>query len=426
MRVCTTYGSPVPLRKGAEMHEVRLDVFKEVPPGLGPESVVTLCGKDPSLIPDWFEGLVDVGESDVLRGRRRIRSFHDFSRTPSSEEIVSMLSSGDQEISKGAFAAGSFADLCAILDASRALGRRHVLLGMGEIGMVTRIRQSVLGNEFTFGYEGEPTAPGQLSAEEMESLGDGCEIVGIAGHPLSHTKSPVMQEAAMRAAGINGRYLVFDSPDLDRFGDFVRGYGVRGVNVTIPYKRDVMDHVDSLSPTAEAVGAVNTVVNSGGRLEGFNTDVAGVVRTLDGCPLKEWKVLVMGSGGAARSAAYALSDSGSEVHVSGRSRDAVEGLCREFGAHAHSGGTEGFDLVVNCTPIGLVEGAYPSDVSSLRPEQSVFDMVYGRSTPLLELARSRGCPSKDGTDMLVAQGAESFRLWFWKDPDVSAMREAVL
>ena len=426
MRVCTTYGSPVPLRKGAEMHEVRLDVFDEVPPGLGPESVVTLCGKDPSLVPEGFQGFVDVGESDVLRGRRRIRSFHDFSRTPSSEEIVSMLSSGDQEVSKGAFAARSFADLCAILDASRALGRRHVLLGMGEIGMVTRIRQSVLGNEFTFGYYGEPTAPGQLSAEEMESLGDGCEVVGIVGHPLSHTRSPVMQEAAMRAAGINGRYLVFDSPDLDRFGDFVRGYGVRGVNVTIPYKRDVMDQIDSLSSTAEAVGAVNTVVNSGGRLEGFNTDVTGVARTLDGYPLKEWKALVMGSGGAARSAVYALSDAGSEVHVSGRNRDAVERLCHEFGAHAHSGGTEGFDLVVNCTPIGLVEGSYPSDVSSLRPEQHVFDMVYGRGTPLLDLARSRGCSAKDGTDMLVAQGAESFRLWFGKDPDVRAMREAVL
>jgi 3-dehydroquinate dehydratase/shikimate dehydrogenase len=425
MKVCATYGSAVPLRKGAEMHEVRLDVFDEVPPGLGPESVVTLCGKDPSLVPGWFEGLVDVGDSDALPGRRRIRSFHDFSRTPSSREIVSMLSDGDQEISKGAFAARSFADLCSILDASRALKRRHVLLGMDEIGMVTRIRQSVLGNEFTFGYVGTPTAPGQLSAEEMEALGDGCEIVGIVGHPLSHTRSPAMQEAAMKAAGINGRYLVFDSPDLDRFEDFVREYGVRGVNVTIPYKRDVMGHLDSISPTAEGVGAVNTVVNSGSRLEGHNTDVSGVLHALDGRPLGEWKALVMGSGGAARSAVYALSDSGAEVHVSGRNAETVGSLCSEFGAHAFSGDVGGFDLVVNCTPIGLVDGEYPSDISVLKEGQHVFDMVYGRATPLLSLAHSRGCDAKDGIDMLVAQGADSFRLWFGKDPDVAAMRKAV-
>ena len=425
MRVCATYGSAVPLMEGAEMHEIRLDVFDEVPPGLGPESVVTLCGKDPSLVPDWFEGLVDVGESDVLPGRRRIRSFHDFARTPSSEEIVSMLSEGGQEISKGAFDANSFVDLCSILDASRALNRKHVLLGMGQIGMVTRIRQSVLGNEFTFGYVGKPTAPGQLGAEEMEALGDECEIVGITGHPLSSSRSPVMQQAAMRSAGINGRYLVFDSPDLERFGDFVRGYGVRGVNVTIPHKRGVMEHMDSLSPTAEAVGAVNTVVNSGGRLEGHNTDVSGVLHALDGCPLGEWKVLVMGSGGAARSAVYALSESGAEVHVSGRNAGTVGGLCSEFGAHASSGDVRGFDLIVNCTPIGLVDGEYPSDISVLKGDQAVFDMVYGRETPLLALARSRGCPAKDGTDMLVSQGADSFRLWFGKDPDVGAMREAV-
>ena len=201
MRVCTTYGSDVPLRSGAEMHEIRLDVFGKIPEGIGKDDVITLCGKDISNVPDSFRGLVDVGDSTFKTGFRKIRSIHDFERTPDVDSIVRLLSEGDQEISKGAFKASSFSDLHAIYKASKRLGRKHVLLGMGEIGEVTRIRQKILGNEFTFGYHGESTAPGQFSADEMQSFGDDCMIAGVTGHPLQHSKSPAMQNAAIRAAG---------------------------------------------------------------------------------------------------------------------------------------------------------------------------------------------------------------------------------
>ena len=425
MRVCTTYGSPVPLRKGASMHEIRLDVFDRIPEGVGEESLVTLCGKDPSEVPASFAGLVDVGDRDIAIPHRKIRSFHDFERTPDAGSILSMLGEGDQEISKGAFKASSFEDLCSILDASRRIGRKHVLLGMGEIGEVTRIRQEVLGNEFTFGYEGESTAPGQLSADEMESLGDGCVLVGITGHSLSHSLSPRMQNAAIRHAGIDGRYLVFDSPSLDRVEDAIRGYGIRGMNVTIPYKQSIMGHLDRVAGAAEEVGAVNTIVNDDGVLSGENTDVAGVLHALSGAELKGSKALVMGSGGASRAAVYALSSSGSEVFVSGRNRRTVAEVCESFGAEAHSGGVKGFDIVVNCTPIGLVEGEYPSDLSGLGSGQTVMDMVYGRRTPLIERAEAAGCRLADGADMLVGQGAESFRMWFGMEADTDVMRRAL-
>ena len=425
MRVCTTYGSAMPLKKGAEMHEIRLDVFDSIPAGIGSESLVTLCGKDPSAVPDSFEGLVDVGDRDIAIKHRKIRSIHDFERTPSADEITSMLSEGDQEISKGAFKASSFSDLYSILEASRRLDRRHVLLGMGEIGEVTRIRQTVLGNEFTFGFEGTSTAPGQLSADEMERLGDDCVLVGITGHPLSHSKSPKMQESAMREAGINGRYLVFDSPDLAHIEDVITGYNIRGMNVTIPYKQEMIEHLDSLSQSAEKVGAVNTIVNDGGRLIGDNTDVIGIEYALLDIPLREKKALIMGSGGAARAAAYALNGLGCDVSVSGRNGRTVSEMCGDFGTEQHSGSVSGFDLIVNCTPIGLVEGEYPSDISALAKEQVVFDMVYGRETPLTFLAASRGCRIVDGKEMLVGQGAASFKQWFGKEPDIDIMRGAL-
>ena len=425
MKVCTTYGSDIPLRKGAEMHEIRLDVFDRIPDGVGSESLVTLCGKDISAIPDDFDGLVDVADKDVATSHRKIRSIHDFEKTPTADEIVKMLSEGNQEISKGAFVASSFRDLMSILDASKRLERAHVLLGMGQIGEVTRIRQKILGNEFTFGYEGVSTAPGQLSAERMEELGDDCSLVGIAGHPLSHTSSPKMQDAAMRSAGINGKYLVFDSPDLERMEDVIRGYDLRGMNVTIPYKQDVIQHLDCISAAAEKIGAVNTIINDNGKLRGDNTDIVGIEYALLDVPLRGRKTLIMGSGGAARAAAFALDSLGCELSVSGRNESTVRDICDSFGAEIHKGSAEGFDLIVNCTPIGLVEGKYPSDVTTLFRDQAVFDMVYGRDTPLISSARSAGCRIVDGKEMLVGQGAASFKLWFGKEPDCDVMRGAL-
>jgi len=425
MKVCTTYGSAIPLRKGAEMHEIRLDVFDSIPEGVGNESLVTLCGKDPSEVPTTFGGLVDVGERDIETVQRRIRSFHDFERTPPADEIVRMLSEGDQYISKGAFKASSFTDLYSLLEASKRLDRRHVLLGMGEIGMVTRLRQKVLLNEFTFGYEGIPTAPGQFSAEEMEELGDDCSIVGITGHPLGHTLSPPMQNAAMNKAGINGRYLVFDSPDLEHMKDVIIGYKIRGLNVTIPYKQDVLAQLDSISEEAEGAGAVNTVVNDDGKVTGHNTDITGIEYALRDTILKGSKALILGSGGAARAAVFTLSRAGCEVSVAGRNASTVDGLCRKFGSQPYKGTASGFDIIVNCTPIGLVEGQYPADISGLSEEQTIFDMVYGRDTPLTDAAKKYGCRIADGKDMLIGQGAQSFRLWFGKEPDMEIMRGAI-
>ncbi len=296
---------------------------------------------------------------------------------------------------------------------------------MGQIGEVTRIRQKILGNEFTFGFEGVSTAPGQLSADRMNELGDDCQLVGITGHPLSHTKSPAMQDAAMRSAGINGKYLVFDSPDLMGLEEVIRGYDIRGLNVTIPYKQEVMQHLDSISGPAEKVGAVNTIINDNGRLIGDNTDVIGIEYALLDVPLRDRKALIMGSGGAARAAAYALDSLGCRLSVSGRNKETVASVCDEFGCEPHTGDVKGFDIIVNCTPIGLVKGDYPSDISALTNEQTVFDMVYGRETGLTSKAKAAGCRLVDGKEMLVGQGAASFRMWFDKEPDCDIMRGAL-
>ena len=429
MRVCAAYGS-VPDRKAeADLHEVRLDVFRGMPTWLGDDCIITLAGHSVSEVPEGFRGLVDAGDSDAWIPFRRIRSVHDFSGTPSEETLVSSLNKGTQEVSKYACAVHSFTDLHTIYLASEKVSRPHVLLGMGETGTVTRIRSSALGNLFTFGYVGSPTAPGQLSADRMRELGDGCEVLGIAGHPLGHSRSPAMPAAAMRSAGISGIYLRFDSPGPEHLADVMREYRIRGMNVTVPHKVAAMSQADSLEGPAREIGAVNTLANRDGRILGANTDWEGVVhafrkagRELGSCS----KVLVFGTGGAARAGIYAAMSQGCSVSVLGRNPEHVSAICRDLGAEpATAGAVKGCDALIQCTPIGMKEdGDYMFGLSDIRPGTTVMDMVYNRKTALVSAAEKNGCTVVSGTDMLVGQGAASFRRWFGKDADIRAMERA--
>ena len=430
VRVCATYGKRPEKPVEADMQEVRMDVFSEVPSWADGNTIVTAAGKDHLAVPKDFQGLIDVGDRDTCVPCRKIRSFHHFEGVPPFPFLMMEMGAGDQWLSKCACKVNSFRDLHTLYKVARSTERRHVVLGMGELGMVTRIRADVLENQFTFAYSGQPTAPGQLSVEEMRELGDDPEIVGITGHPLSHSRSPAMQNAAMRKAGIRGRYLVFDSPDLIGLPEVIREYRIRGMNVTIPYKQDVAPMMDSLEGPAEVIGAVNTIVNRDGRLVGENTDVAGIIHAFakTGKPLSEHsKVLVHGTGGAARAAVYAAMSQDCEVTVIGRTPEHVSSLCEEAGCEAFAGGrVSGFDAVINCTPIGMKEdSAYLFDINDIRGSMTVLDMVYNRKTALVRAAEARGSAVAKGTDMLVGQGAESFRLWFGKEPDIRAMEDAL-
>ena len=427
MRICSTCSTPLEKRPVYDYEEIRLDVFPHLTDGCGENTVATLAGKDVSIIPKGFPGLVDVAESSAKVPFRTIRSIHDFDSTPDCAAIVRMLADGEQEISKGAFMASSFTDLHNIFLASEHLDRKHVLLGMGETGRITRLRQKLLNNEFTFGFLDGPTAPGQFSAEELAQLGDDCIVVGITGDPVTHSKSPVMQNSAIGAAGINAVYLRFGSPDLSFMREAMCEYDIKGMNVTIPHKQAVMHQMDSISKVAETVGAVNTVINDDGWFKGENTDVEGIRRTFADTELDGKKVLIMGSGGAARAAGFTFTESGCDTYVAGRNRDTVAALCRDLGTEsAESPTAEGFDIIVNCTPIGMyTDGRYPADVTCLDASQTVFDMVYGIRTPLIAAAERAGCNIRDGTDMLVGQGAASFGLWFGKEADTTVMRRSL-
>ena len=409
----------------ADMVEVRTDLFESAPRSSKDMLITFRDGYDPGFLPEGFNGMIDVGEGEVpCTSLEVVSSYHDYGSTPSFDLIKDMLRDSKADVAKGAFNVSSFLDLHNIHRASRT-PRRHVLLGMGEAGTITRIRGRMLGNEFTFAYVSEQTAPGQLSLDEMDRFKDDCMVTGLVGRSIGRSRSKIMHDRAFDACGIKGYYCKFEVNGLQCMDEAIREYDIRGLNITMPFKEDALGMMDSLDQLAEDVGCINTIVNDGGTLKGYNTDVKGIRVALErgNIDSKGMDVLIMGCGGAARACAKALSQS--RMTVVGRNREGLDRFSRDIGCETRIGtiSPDGFDLIVNCTPIGWNgDDGYPMDLSMLDGTQAIFDMVYGTQTPLIGRAKDVGAPIALGEDMLTGQGMESFRLWTGKEVDFNVMR----
>jgi len=419
----------------ADMVEIRTDVFEGVPSSMvrrGPPGLLSFKdGVELWMIPnkDW---IIDIGNAKrPAVDNTVISSCHNYGGTPDLDEIMEIFRSMPGDIVKGAFAVDSLKDLAVLYDVSRAVCKRHVIIGMEELGKITRIRSGLLNNEFTFAYIRMETAPGQLSVREMAEIDDNTMVTGIIGSGIGYTRSPAMHDAAFKHSSISGKYLVFDTPSLDRVRDVMIDYNIRGVNITKPYKTDIIEHLDSCDDVSEEIGAVNTVVNDSGELKGYNTDVFGIEKALkaNSVDVRGEKVLMIGSGGAARSCAYFLSGKGCDVTVTGRNKEAVRSIASYFGLTARestSVAVNMYDVVINCTPLnkGNEVSEYPVRIDAIDKSQTVFDMVYG-DTHLNEMAKKKGCKVVPGEDMLAFQGIRSFELFTSKIIPYKIMRSAI-
>jgi len=437
MKICVSLGSADINSNdiaSADMVEVRTDIFDTVPENIlkeGQTGLITFRdGVRKEMIPSgWMADVSDAERPDIPN--TIITSHHDFDGTPDAGAIAGILNKMDGDIVKGAFSVNAIKDNVTLLDASRSIKKRHVIIGMGNLGTITRIRQKILNNEFTFAHAGKETAPGQLSLSEMESLGDDCMITGIIGSGIGYTRSPAMHNSAFSSAGINGIYLTFDTGSLDRVNEFIIDYGVRGVNITKPYKTDIIEYVDECDKISEATGAVNTVVNDNGKLRGYNTDVHGIKEAfrMNSVNADGMRALILGSGGAARSCAYFLSENGCDATITGRNMNEVKKIASEFSVIPREGtsvAVKGYDVIINCTPLNRnnERSEYPVKIEQIDPQQIVFDMVYGE-THLYDIASERECKIIRGEDMLAHQGIRSFELFTSKNISFETMRCAI-
>jgi len=252
------------------------------------------------------------------------------------------------------------------------------------------------------------------------------KIVGVWGHPVSHSRSPAMHNAAFRELGLDWAYVPFDvaPSDVEAALSGLLALGIVGVNVTVPLKESVLPYLD-LSVEARQIGSVNTITQRDGKLYGDSTDGRGFLRSLDeaGYSTGGCRALILGAGGAARAVVFALASQGSFCQIANRSPARAESLAADVN-RAYPGsaitakwglGTEPFDLLVNTTSLGMRpnEGempALPPDVFAGHP--FVYDLIYTpEMTRLLSLAESAGCMTLNGIPMLVHQGALSLSIW---------------
>ncbi|MDR9757915.1 MAG: shikimate dehydrogenase [Thermoanaerobacterales bacterium] len=273
------------------------------------------------------------------------------------------------------------------------------------------------------------------------------KVYGLFGDPVEHSLSPIMQNTAFQALGLDCVYLPFlvQSKDIGSAVQAVRALHLGGVNLTIPLKERVLPYLDEVEKEAEFIGAVNTIVNRNGRLCGYNTDAPGFLASLKAAGFNPSgkNTVILGAGGAARAVSFALAQGGAAgINILNRSVEKAEKLAQDLKAAYQvptgvgdlssdlAAALKGAELLVNATPVGM----YPNHTSAplltrnqLHQRLLVCDLIYNPlQTRLLEEAEAANCRFLSGVGMLVWQGALAFQLWTGEKPPAALMEEAVL
>jgi 3-dehydroquinate dehydratase / shikimate dehydrogenase len=371
-------------------------------------------------------------------GAALLISYHDFTRTKALDHAAERIEAFAPDFVKVVSTARILADNLAVLRVieDHSLAAQVVGIAMGEEGLLSRVLSPRAGATFTFAStaEGTETAPGQVSARTLldlyriDQLDQATRIFGVAGNPIAHSLSPLIHNTAFRRENVNAVMLPLKVKALDDLLTVVRDLPIDGLAVTMPLKQEVLPHLANMDPLTARIGACNTLrTGADGKLYGFNTDVAGIVRPLEKrLRIRGSRILVLGAGGAARAAVFGLVEQGAEVFVVNRTHETAVALARK--AHAKSLKHETlakqhFDVIINTTPCGMTgfKQALPLKENEFNAGL-IFDMVYSPlETPLLQLAKSRGLAVISGLEMFVQQGARQFEIWTGKPAPESEM-----
>jgi 3-dehydroquinate dehydratase / shikimate dehydrogenase len=390
----------------------------------------------------------------VIRSFNIICSHHHFGGVPEDlERLYERLAATPARVLKIVVYADDTVDCLPIfrlLERAQKENRKLIAHAMGAAGLATRILGPSRGAFLTYAAleEDSGTAPGQITADQMRSLyrieriNKQTRVFGLVGSPVMHSISPHVHNAAFEAEGIDAVYLPFEVKDLKAFiermvrpasRDFQWQLG--GLSITAPHKLAVMEYLDSIDERAREIGAVNTIVIEGDKLHGYNTDVEGFIESLSTAIhlTPDSRLAVVGAGGAANAALWSLKQQGVEVVLFARDVNKARPLIEKFGVSCQSldgASFEGFDVVVNATPLGSLgarQAQTPATASQLFKVKLAYDLVYNPiETRFMSEAKAAGCKTLGGVEMLVAQARRQFKLWTGKDAPADVMRTAAL
>lgn len=372
-----------------------------------------------------------------------ILSFHDFRATRKLDETLQKMLAYPADYYKVVSTATTLSDNVNMIKFLAREGDRHSLVGMcmGEQGTISRVLGVRAGSIFTFASAGvgQETAPGQITAQELrnvyriEQVDVATRVYGVVGDPIAHSLSPAIMNAAFRRENVNAVYLALHAKTLKDLLTCIKEIPIHGLSITMPYKEAILQHLDNMDSHSTKVGACNTVVRAqDGKLYGFNTDTAGIVRPLERRlnTLEGARILVIGAGGAARAAVFGLKERGSEVYILNRSLAAAKKLAHQARARIVKRPDLkklAFDVIINATPVGMGNTRdtplHENEINS----RYVFDMVYDPAeTRLLKLAKERGAQIIPGIEMFVHQAARQFEIWTGKPAPWDEMLRVVL
>ncbi len=372
-----------------------------------------------------------------------ILSFHDFRATKKLDETLEKMLAYPADFYKVVSTATTLSDNVMLMKFLAREGDRHsvVSMCMGEQGIISRVLGVRAGSAFTFASTGmgQETAPGQITAQELrniyriEQIDAATRVYGVVGDPIAHSLSPVIMNAAFRRENVNAVFLALHAKTLKDLLTCVREIPLHGLSVTMPYKEAILEYLDNTDSHTSKTGACNTVVRAqDGKLYGFNTDTAGIVRPLERRlnTLEGARILVLGAGGAARAAVFGLKERGSEVYILNRSQASAQKLARQARARMMKRADlkkMAFDVIINATPVGMGNTRETPLQDKEINARYVFDMVYDPAeTRLLKLAKERGAQTIPGIEMFVHQAARQFEIWTGKPAPFDEMLRVVL
>jgi 3-dehydroquinate dehydratase/shikimate dehydrogenase len=405
---------------------------------------------------EWVDLEHDIAKAVPRFGPvKRIVSYHNLNETPENlEDLYADMLKLDGDVYKLAVMAQTPADVARVLRLQKAAPKPTVAFCMGDVGAPSRYLALKYGAPFIYAAFNKERgiAPGLPSLEEfrttypVRSIDADTRVFGVAGDPVDQSKSPILHNHVYRRMKLNAIYLPFRVP-RGQFPQAMEEYGqipVEGYSVTIPHKEAAAALAREKDATVEQTGAANTLVRlPDGKFAAANTDYHAAIDSLkehlrgktgsDGKPLelRQCAVLVLGAGGAARAVCHALHREGAHITIAARTPERAHALAEEVSCKTldwHARHSVFFDVLINCTPVGMHPNVdeSPVHVSVMKPGVTVFDTIYNPETTLLiREAKARGCDTITGVDMFVRQAARQVELFTGQTPDLELMRGIV-
>lgn len=376
-----------------------------------------------------------------------IFSYHNYKETPTKQNlelIMKQMTKQKAYMYKISTFCNKDDDALTLIDLLTDLNgkQKWIVLGMGIKGTITRIAGAILGNEINFTplSHNQKSASGQLTKDELEKILARIKICYFIADPVEHSLSPKMHEAGYRALGIEKDFLFLKkrvkSKDLKRIlEDMKTAPNFKGASISIPHKTTIMKYLNEIDVVAKKIGAVNTVVKSGGKLKGYNTDYLGILNPLkQRINLRNKSGAIIGAGGAARAAIFALVSQGVKVTIFNRDIKKAKKLAKEFNCQFNSldnlAEISKFDIVIHATKVGLNPSDLPLiDKKLIRKNQIIFDLVYSKDYPqtkLIKQAKEKKSKTISGVEMLLYQGIAQFELFTKRSAPINEMRKALI